>query len=77
MLDAEKRKIMTISSGQQQLVLDHMVKELTIEELQNLARETIKRSWYESPRKKEDDWKRFLDSTTQVLGIVGGYEAGE
>lgn len=68
---------MTISSGQQQLVLDHMIKELTVEELQNLARETIKRSWYESPRKKEDDWKRFLDSTTQVLGIVGGYETGE
>tara|TARA_R110000824_G_scaffold56460_1_gene154557 strand:+ start:709 stop:942 length:234 start_codon:yes stop_codon:yes gene_type:complete len=77
MLDAGKRKIMTISSGQQQLVLDHMIKELTVEELQNLARETIKRSWYESPRKKEDDWKRFLDSTTQVLGIVGGYETGE
>jgi len=68
---------MTISSGQQELVLNHMVKELTVEELQNLARASIKRSWYESPRKREDDWKLFLDSTTQALNIVGGYETGE
>ena len=74
-LKISRRKVyMTISRGQQELVLDHMVKELTLEELQNIARESIKRVWTEAPQRKEEDWKRFLDDTTQPLNIVGGYK---
>ena len=58
---------MTISRGQQELVLDHMVKELTIEELQNIARESIKRVWTEAPQRKEEDWKRYIDSTPIIF----------